>query len=201
MVSIGLRPATQSVAQCAGGSRPRQSSGPYPLQELVAEGRTCSVTQAHPEWRASPVPYLRALPDRPRHWRTRDESRPRYAVQQVAKGQQDGGLAGLARCVEDEIPLIPNQGKHIAEIETSQRRDAVVLPRVNRTGGVEETHDASMACRPGDRPRLRSPPVGTGGDDGPTRRRRPRGLSILDRILRGVDVAPANRFHDCGDFH
>ena len=71
------------------------------------------------------------------------------AVQQVPKRQQSGGLARLARCVEDEVPFAPDEVQHVFKVDACQRRDAVVLLRANGTGGVEEAHGGKYGmCGP-----------------------------------------------------
>ena len=62
------------------------------------------------------------------------------AVQLLHQRQQGRGLAGLARRVEHEVALLPDQGEQLALIQAAQRRDAVVFVRLHRTGRVEEPH-------------------------------------------------------------
>lgn len=65
--------------------------------------------------------------------------RPRFDVEGTASGD---GLLLRARSdtVEDEVPLVADEVEDIVEIQTLQRRDAVVLPGVDRAGGVEKAH-------------------------------------------------------------
>ena len=67
------------------------------------------------------------------------------AVEQVAQGDQGGGLAGLARRVQHEVALGPNQGQKFIDVHPVQGRDGVVLVRAHRPFGVEEAHGPIMA--------------------------------------------------------
>ena len=61
-------------------------------------------------------------------------------VQQIAQGQQSRSLARLSRGVQHEVLLAPHQSQHVVEIDPRERRDAVVVPRADRTLRVEEAH-------------------------------------------------------------
>jgi hypothetical protein len=60
------------------------------------------------------------------------------------EGQKAGGLAGLSGGVEDEIPLVVNQGFDFFKIEARQRRDHVVIVGHRRAGVVEFFHEGSI---------------------------------------------------------
>ena len=51
------------------------------------------------------------------------------AVEQVAEGDECGGLAGLPRCVQHEVLLGPNQAQELVDVHALQRRDGVVVVR------------------------------------------------------------------------
>ena len=61
-------------------------------------------------------------------------------VEQVAQREQGGGLAGLARCVQHEVLLAPDERQDLVEVEAFERGDAVVLVGLDGAGGVEEAH-------------------------------------------------------------
>ena len=67
------------------------------------------------------------------------------AVEQVAQGDQGGGLAGLARRVQHEVALGTNQAQKFIDIHPVQGPDGVVVVRAHRPFGVEEAHGPIMA--------------------------------------------------------
>ena len=64
----------------------------------------------------------------------------RAVVQQVAQFQQRRGLAGLSRCVQHEVFLVPDQAEHRVEIDPLQRRDVVVVRSHYGPLRVERAH-------------------------------------------------------------
>ena len=79
-------------------------------------------------------------------------------VQRVAESKQRRGLSGLARCVQDEVLVLPDEQQELVDVQALQGRHAVVHVRDDGASGVEEAHVRSAA-----RPRRfhrygRSPP-------------------------------------------
>ena len=98
-----------------------------------------------------PRPRSRASPDRFRHGVRAAKVARLPVVQKVAQRQQRGGLAGLPRRVQHEIPLVPYQAEHFLKVDPRQRRDLVVPIRPHRPGGVERArarhcHAMPRAC-------------------------------------------------------
>ena len=96
-------------------------------------------------WRASSARCPRVRPDRPRSRRRRSASHHRARVQQIAEREQRRGLAGLARRMQHEVPLVANQAEHVVKIDPRQRCDLVVPLSSDRTGSVERAHGASLS--------------------------------------------------------
>ena len=69
----------------------------------------------------------------------------RAAVQQLLQREQRGGLAGLARRVQDEVLLPCDEEQELVEVETVERRHVVVVFRDDGAFGVEEAHGGSIA--------------------------------------------------------
>ena len=69
----------------------------------------------------------------------------RAAVQQLLQREQRRGLAGLARCVQDEVLPPRDEEQELVEVETVERRHVVVDLRDDGTFGVEEAHGGSIA--------------------------------------------------------
>ena len=66
------------------------------------------------------------------------------AVQQVAQGEQGGRLAGLAGRMQHEVAFVPDQFQDRRQVQSFQRRDAVVIPRDDGPFRIELPHDPSM---------------------------------------------------------
>ena len=64
-------------------------------------------------------------------------------VQEVAGGQQDGGLARLPGGVQDEVLLAPDEGLKLLHVQPFQGRNDVVVHGDHRARDVEEAHDWS----------------------------------------------------------
>jgi hypothetical protein len=64
-------------------------------------------------------------------------------VQQLHQRQQAGGLAGLARGVQQEIFLLLDQPEDLGQVPALKRRQAVVVLGADRTLGCEEAHGKS----------------------------------------------------------
>jgi hypothetical protein len=62
-------------------------------------------------------------------------------VEPLHQRQQTGGLAGLARGVQQEILLLLDQPQDLGQVPAVQGRQAVVHVGPHRTLGVEEAHD------------------------------------------------------------
>ena len=73
------------------------------------------------------------------------EAAGRPAVEQVAQGDEGGGLTRLPRRVQHEVLLGPNQAQELIDVHAAQRRDGVVLVRAYRSCNVEEAHGPIMA--------------------------------------------------------
>ena len=67
------------------------------------------------------------------------------AVQEVAERDERGGLPGLARRVQHEVALGPNQAQEFINVHPIQGRNRVVVFRAHRPFGVEEAHGPIMA--------------------------------------------------------
>ena len=64
----------------------------------------------------------------------------RAGVQEIAERQQRRRLAGLARRVQYEVPLVANQAEDFVKVDPRQRCDLVVTVDSDRTGSVERAH-------------------------------------------------------------
>jgi hypothetical protein len=69
-----------------------------------------------------------------------DRPIPPFAVQVLHQRQQAGGLAGLARGVEQEVSLLLDEPQHLRQVPAMQRRQAVVHVGSHRALGIEEAH-------------------------------------------------------------
>ena len=63
-------------------------------------------------------------------------------VEPVPQGEERGGLAGLPRSVQDEIPFVPDKAEDVVDVQPLQRLDAVVLLAADRAFGIESAHAA-----------------------------------------------------------
>jgi hypothetical protein len=77
-----------------------------------------------------------------------------FLVHAPHQRQQQGGLARLARGVEDEAALLVDHPQHLVDIQPLQRVEHVMLIWLTGTGGVETTR------RPGIVGRMPEPPSG-----------------------------------------
>ena len=68
-------------------------------------------------------------------------------VQIGGKGQQTGGLACLARGVEQEVLLLRDKRHHVFQVEARQRWQTVVIRAVDRAFGGEKAHRV-VSCFP-----------------------------------------------------
>ncbi len=66
-------------------------------------------------------------------------------VQVIRQRQQTGGLAGLARGVQQKVFLSFDQAENLFQVPALQRGQTVVLFAANRPFGVEKTHGVSPA--------------------------------------------------------
>ena len=209
---IRLGPATQHLAQGASRSRSRQNARPYFLEEIVTQRRTRPGRQliqdgAH---RLLHV-FAGGLPGLDVRVHAAIVALG-AAVEQIPQRQKSGGLARLARRVEDEVPLVADEAEHIAEIQTLQRGNAVVLPGADRAGSIEKAHGGKYctATRGGALPqrdrftlrlvRLRTrpwtPPSPRTFDHLGTRGIRPRPLP--DEMVHPTISFPHKSFRPCG---
>ena len=140
---LGLAPAGQRLAASAIGAGGRQDVGPAFIKESVAQrarpGGQCTQDGAD----GPPHVLARRLRGLDVHVHAAEVARV-SAVQQVPQREQGGGLAGLARGMEHEVPLVADTPEHVVEVQTVQRRDAGVLVRADRAFGVELAHGRSM---------------------------------------------------------
>ena len=133
---VRRRPAHQGLAQ---GGRPEFGGDPRPVsrQEQVAQRRP----RAGGEPRQDDAGRaLHVVPHRLSAFHVgvyAAVGAAGAAVEQVAERAEGGGLAALARRVQHEVLLLPDQQQHLVQVETVQRRDAVVPVRLYRSGGVE----------------------------------------------------------------
>ena len=102
-----LHPLRQSLRKGSVRTVQRQDPAPVPREKIVTErpaglGGQFSKNEAHGPFDivAGGSASLKAGIDAP-------ESS--LGVQAVAQGKQGGGLAGLARCMHREVPLLPNE--------------------------------------------------------------------------------------------
>ena len=73
---------------------------------------------------------------------------PPAAVQLFHQREQRGGLAGLARGVQDEVLALFDKQQDGGQIEPRQRRDEIVNLGIDRPCRVEEAHAGSVAPLP-----------------------------------------------------
>ena len=100
---------------------------------MLRMARMPSATSSRATWATSTFTFTqRKLPTSP-------------LFREVAQGDEGGGLAGLARRVQHEVALGPNQGQKFIDIHPVQRPDGVVVLRAHRPFGVEEAHGSIMA--------------------------------------------------------
>ena len=114
------------------GQTPASDSSRSVVRARIANSermaRIASLTFSRAAWASSTLAYTqRYSPASPPFSRSRNARRAEV-------------LPVWARCVEDEVALVPDQGQHVVEVEAAERRDAVVLLRADRTRGVEEAH-------------------------------------------------------------
>ena len=161
---IGLGPARQRLAQPTRRTVLRQDAGPGLVQEAVAQRRSGPGSQ-----RAENRPHRRfdVLAHRLRGLDV-DVDAPVVAfpagVEQVPQGQQGGRLPRLPRRVEHEVAFGTDQVENVAQIQTVEGRDAVVLGRDDGTGRIEEARHAPVSHAPS-----AWAPVALGGKRSPLR--------------------------------
>ncbi len=137
---VGRRPLRQRVAQRLVGAGLGEDAGPGFVQESVAQGRL------RPRGEAA-----EHRPHRPLHVAAGRaggldggvHAAAALPVQQVAEREQGGRLAGLAGGVQHEVLLHPDEKQHLVRVETREGRDAVMVRRAHRAGGVEEAHGSA----------------------------------------------------------
>ena len=70
-------------------------------------------------------------------------------VQHIGQRQQRRRLASLARRMQHEVLLVSHQPKDFVQVDALKRRNAVVLVGLDRTRGVERTHELPSLTTPG----------------------------------------------------
>ena len=110
---IGLRPANEDLPQGGVGPGTRQDVGPYRVHEVVAQRQAGARRQLVEDRPHRPgrvlAPGLAGLDVRVHAPVVPDLA----GVQQILERQQDGGLPGLPRRVEDEVALVPNEPEYV----------------------------------------------------------------------------------------
>ena len=137
-----LRPGRKGAPEGAGRAGFFQHAGPEGCQRFVPQG--CPRPDCQLDEHGAHCVFARRLAglDVRVHAAI---SALRAAVQQIPQCQQGGGLARLARAVQNEILLVPDELEDLVEIQPFQGRDAVVVRRNHGAGGVEDPHGRSMA--------------------------------------------------------
>ena len=141
---VGHAPARQHVPQSVFGAGCRKDVGPDLVQEPVTQQARPGGQRAQHGTNGPPHVLARRLGALDVHVHATEVARV-PAVQQVPQREQGGGLAGLARGMEHEVPLVADAPEHVVEVQAVERRDAVVLVRADRAFGVELAHGRSMA--------------------------------------------------------
>ena len=137
-------PAGEHLPQGVVGARPGERVRPDTFQGVVAEQLGAHGQAAQDGAHALRHVVARHLGDLHVHVHAAEVA-GLSAVEQVTQGDEGGGLAGLARRVQHEVLLGPNQGKEFIHVHAVQGRDGVVVVRAYRSCGVEEVHGPIIA--------------------------------------------------------
>ena len=116
----------------------RQGGGPFAIDEFVAE-----VEGPFPDLREDGPHGFQVARQRAGALEAGVDAMAACRVQEVAGGQQDGGLARLPGAVQDEVLLAPDEGLELLHVQSFQGRNDVVVRGDHRTRDVEEAHDWS----------------------------------------------------------
>ena len=132
-----LRPTRKRFAQCLVRSDPRQKVRPDVVQKAVVQRR--------PRLRRQPCEHrahgpLHVVARGAGGFDGNVQAPVSPAVQHIGQRQQRRCLAGLARRMEHEVLLVAHQAERFVQIDPRQRRDQVMIGRIDGTGGVERTH-------------------------------------------------------------
>ena len=137
---VGLRPESQQAVQRVQRPGRLQDPRPQSLEGVIAQGQPRLVGQVA-ENGAHRLLHVLARRLAGLHVDVHAAVLAVGAgVQEVAQGEQGGGLAGLPRRVENEVALVPHQREDVFEIHPLERRYAVVALGSDGARGVERAH-------------------------------------------------------------